>query len=179
MPAFPAAPSPPPAPPVPLAELLAREELGLRLIAGPGEAELLWVHASEMADPYPYLLGGELLLSAGVLLTDPDAYVARLVEAGAAALGFGVRPVHEAVPPELVAACDRHGMALVEVPPGTPFTAIARAVWGLMAAARERELRRVTRAQQALATAAARPGPVPEVLRRLAARPSSRAASQI
>lgn len=170
------APSPPPAPPVRLAELLAREELGLRLIAGPGEAEVLWVHASEMADPYPYLLGGELLLTAGVLLTDPDAYVARLVEAGAAALGFGVRPVHEAVPPGLVAACDRHGMPLVEVDPGTPFTAVARAVWGLMAAARERELRRVTRAQQALATAAARPDPVPEVLRRLAGRLDGRAA---
>ncbi|MFE7625367.1 PucR family transcriptional regulator [Streptomyces sp. NPDC057509] len=176
-PSSPSSPSsPPPAPPVRLAELLAREELGLRLIAGPGEAEVLWVHASEMADPYPYLLGGELLLTAGVLLTDPDAYVARLVEAGAAALGFGVRPVHEAVPPGLVAACDRHGMPLVEVDPGTPFTAVARAVWGLMAAARERELRRVTRAQQALAAAAARPDPVPEVLRRLAGRLDGRAA---
>lgn len=88
----------PPAPPIRLASLLAREELGLRRIAGPDDAELLWVHTSEMADPYPYLLGGELLLSAGVLLTDPDHYVARLVEAGAAALGFGVRPVHERVP---------------------------------------------------------------------------------
>ncbi|WP_261991878.1 PucR family transcriptional regulator [Streptomyces sp. OR43] len=124
----------------------------------------------------PYLLGGELLLSAGVLLTDPDTYVARLVEAGAAALGFGVRPVHEAVPPALVAACDRYGLPLVEVPPGTPFTAIARAVWGLMAAARHRELRRVTRAQQALASAAARPDPIPAVLHQLAVRLSGRAA---
>ncbi|WP_208623720.1 PucR family transcriptional regulator ligand-binding domain-containing protein, partial [Streptomyces nanshensis] len=145
----------PPTPPVPLAALLARKELGLRRIAGPADADLLWVHTSEMADPYPYLLGGELLLSAGVLLTDPDRYVARLVEAGAAALGFGVRPVHESVPESLVEACDRHGLPLLEVPPETPFTTIARAVWRLMAEARHRELRRVTRAQQALATAAA------------------------
>ncbi|MFJ1589911.1 PucR family transcriptional regulator [Kitasatospora albolonga] len=167
----------PPTPPVPLAALLAREELGLRRIAGPADAELLWVHTSEMADPYPYLLGGELLLSAGVLLTDtdPERYVARLVEAGAAALGFGVRPVHESVPEALVEACDRHGLPLLEVPPETPFTTIARAVWRLMAEARHRELRRVTRAQQALATAAARPDPVPAVLHRLAARPGSRA----
>lgn len=169
-------PTGPPTPPVPLAGLLALEELGLRLIAGPADAELLWVHTSEMADPYPYLLGGELLLSAGVLLTDPDTYVARLVEAGAAALGFGVRPVHDTVPPALVAACDRYGLPLVEVPPGTPFTAIARAVWGLMAAARHRELRRVTRAQQALAAAAARPDPIPAVLHQLAVRLSGRAA---
>ncbi|MEE1796873.1 PucR family transcriptional regulator [Streptomyces sp. BE308] len=173
MPDFPAGP---PTPPIPLTELLAREELGLRRIAGPDHADLLWVHTSEMADPYPYLLGGELLLSAGVLLTDPERYVARLVEAGAAALGFGVRPVHETVPQALVEACDRHGLPLLEVPPDTPFTAIARAVWRLMAEARHRELRRVTRAQQALATAAARPDPVPAVLHQLAAQLSGGAA---
>ncbi|MDT0492636.1 PucR family transcriptional regulator [Streptomyces griseus] len=167
----------PPTPPVPLAALLAREELGLRRIAGPADADLLWVHTSEMADPYPYLLGGELLLSAGVLLTDtdPERYVARLVEAGAAALGFGVRPVHESVPEALIEACDRYGLPLLEVPPQTPFTTIARAVWRLMAEARHRELRRVTRAQQALATAAARPDPVPAVLHQLAARLGGRA----
>ncbi|MER5982913.1 PucR family transcriptional regulator [Streptomyces sp. NPDC001787] len=169
-------PAGPPTPPIPLASLLAREELGLRRIAGPVHADLLWVHTSEMADPYPYLLGGELLLSAGVLLTDPDRYVARLVEAGAAALGFGVRPVHETVPRALVEACERHGLPLIEVPPGTPFAAIARAVWRLMSEARHRELRRVTRAQQALATAAARPDPVPAVLRQLAAQLGGRAA---
>ncbi|MEU2577323.1 PucR family transcriptional regulator ligand-binding domain-containing protein [Streptomyces anulatus] len=165
----------PPTPPIPLAELLAREELGLRRIAGPADADLLWVHTSEMADPYPYLLGGELLLSAGVLLADPDHYVGRLVEAGAAALGFGVRPVHETVPAALIEACDRQGLPLLEVPPETPFTTIARAVWRLMAEARHRELRRVTRAQQALATAAARPDPVPAVLQQLATQLGGRA----
>ncbi|WP_328888930.1 PucR family transcriptional regulator [Streptomyces sp. NBC_00316] len=168
--------SAPPTPPIPLAELLAREDLGLRLIAGPAHVDLLWVHTSEMADPYPYLLGGELLLSAGVLLKEPDTYVARLVEAGAAALGFGVTPVHDAVPQALIEACERHGLPLVEVPPATPFTAIARAVWRLMAEARHRELRRVTRAQQALATAAARPDPVPAVLHQLAVQLTGRAA---
>ncbi|MGW1155082.1 PucR family transcriptional regulator ligand-binding domain-containing protein [Streptomyces rubiginosohelvolus] len=171
----PSSPPGPPTPPIPLAELLASKDLGLRRIAGPAEAELLWVHTSEMADPYPYLLGGELLLSAGVLLTDPDHYVGRLVAAGAAALGFGVRPVHETVPGALIEACDRQGLPLLEVPPETPFTAIARAVWRLMAEARHRELRRVTRAQQALATAAARPDPVPAVLHQLAAQLGGRA----
>lgn len=129
-----------------------------------------------MADPYPYLLGGELLLTAGVQLTDPDTYVARLVQAGAAALGFGVAPVYDTVPAALVEACDRHGLPLLEVPPETRFTAVARAVWRLMAEARHRELRRVTRAQQALATAAARPDPVPAVLRQLAVQLEGRVA---
>ncbi|WP_246150363.1 PucR family transcriptional regulator [Streptomyces qinzhouensis] len=167
----------PPTPPVPLGALLAREDLGLRQIAGPRDPEPVvhWVHTSEMADPYPYLLGGELLLSAGVQLTNPDTYVARLVEAGAAALGFGVAPVYDTVPGGLVDACERYGLPLVEVPPRTTFTAVARAVWQLMALARHHELRRVARAQQGLATAAARPDPVPAVLGQLASRLGGRA----
>ncbi|MFF2776988.1 PucR family transcriptional regulator ligand-binding domain-containing protein [Streptomyces sp. NPDC058052] len=165
----------PPAPPVPLAALLARRELGLRLLAGPGDVALHWVHTSEMADPYPYLLGGELLMTAGVQLTDPARYVERVVEAGAAALGFGVTPVYDTVPEELVEACVRHGLPLIEVPPRTPFTAVARALWRLMAEARLHELRRVTEAQQSLATAAARPAPVPAVLGALASRLGGRA----
>ncbi|MEU3690217.1 PucR family transcriptional regulator [Streptomyces narbonensis] len=167
--------STPPAPPVPLAALLARRDLGLRLLAGSGDVPLHWVHTSEMADPYPYLLGGELLMTAGVQLSDPAHYVERVVEAGAAALGFGVTPVYDTVPAELVEACARRGLPLVEVPPRTPFTAVARALWRLMAEARLQELRRVTEAQQSLATAAARPAPVPAVLGALASRLSGRA----
>ncbi|MBT2447571.1 PucR family transcriptional regulator [Streptomyces sp. ISL-43] len=181
----------PPTPPVALGRLLADHELGLRHLAGPAEGEVHGVHASEMADPSPYLLGGELLLTAGAGLagaepsaggqaggpagglahggTDAGEYVARLVRAGTAAVGFGVTPVHETVPRSLVDACARHGLPLVEVPPGTPFTAVGRSVWRLMAQARTGELRRVTEAQQSLAAAAARPDPVPAVLRRLAA----------
>ncbi|KIF72635.1 regulatory protein, partial [Streptomyces sp. AcH 505] len=151
----------------------------MRLVAGPSAAAgvdvdvpVHWVHTSEMADPYPYLLGGELLLTAGVQLTgaNADRYVARVVEAGAAALGFGVTPVYDTVPPFLVEACERHALPLLEVPPHTPFTSVARGVWRLMAEARHRELRRVTEAQQGLAAAAARPDPVPAVLRQLAVR---------
>ncbi|MGI5398798.1 PucR family transcriptional regulator [Streptomyces sp. CA-135486] len=167
----------PPTPPIPLVALLGREELGLRQIAGPVEAgaAVHMVHTSEMEDPYPYLLGGELLLSAGVLLKDPDRYVSRIVQAGATALGFGLAPVYDTVPAALIEACDRHGLPLLEVPPQTTFTAVARAVWRLMAEARHRELRRVTQAQQGLAAAAARPDPVPAVLQQLASRLEGRA----
>ncbi len=167
--------STPPVPRVTLAALLARRELGLRLLTGPDDVALHWVHTSEMEDPYPYLLGGELLMTAGVQLRDPARYAERVVEAGAAALGFGVTPVYDTVPAELVAACARLGLPLIEVPPGTPFTAVARALWRLMAEARLHELRRVTEAQQSLAAAAARPAPVPAVLGALASRLGGRA----
>lgn len=179
------APAVPPTPPVPLAALLAREDLGLRQIAGPQDSATVihWAHTSEMADPYPYLLGGELLLTAGVHVPEAagsgtyfDDYVSRIVEAGGAALGFGVAPVHDTVPRALVVACDDYGLPLVEVPPRTTFSGVARAVWQLMAQARHTELRRVTEAQQSLAAAAARPDPVPSVLRQLAQRVGGRAA---
>ncbi|MFF8730363.1 PucR family transcriptional regulator [Streptomyces sp. NPDC015171] len=189
-------PAVPPTPPVTLQALLAREDLALRQIAGPADPGIVihWAHTSEMADPYPYLLGGELLLSAGVHIPeavrsggdapghgDPapgdyfDAYVSRIVAAGGTALGFGLAPVHDTVPRALVAACDRHGLPLLEVPPQTTFSAVARAVWQLMAQARLAELRRVTEAQQSLAAAASRPDPVPSVLRQLAQRLGGRA----
>ncbi|SOE74770.1 PucR C-terminal helix-turn-helix domain-containing protein [Streptomyces sp. OV198] len=183
-PATPATPVPPvqpvpPTPPVPLSALLAREDLGLRHIAGPVAPDTVihWAHTSEMADPYPYLLGGELLLTAGVHIPEAagsgtyfDDYVSRIVAAGGAALGFGLAPVHDTVPRALVAACDTYGLPLLEVPPQTTFSGVARAVWQLMAQARLAELRRVTEAQQSLAAAAARPDPVAAVLRQLAQR---------
>ncbi|NUT26940.1 MAG: PucR family transcriptional regulator [Streptomyces sp.] len=172
-------PAVPPTPPVSLAALLAREDLGLRRIAGPADAGTVihWAHTSEMADPYPYLLGGELLLTAGVHIPDAagsgtyfDDYVSRIVAAGGAALGFGLAPVHDTVPRALVEACDTYELPLLEVPPQTTFSGVARAVWQLMAQARHAELRRVTEAQQGLAAAAARPDPVRAVLRQLAQR---------
>ncbi|MGC9536094.1 PucR family transcriptional regulator ligand-binding domain-containing protein [Streptomyces sp. UG1] len=169
----------PPTPPVPLSALLAREDLGLRQVAGPlGPGIVIhWAHTSEMADPYPYLLGGELLLTAGVHIPEAagsgtyfDAYVSRVVAAGGAALGFGLAPVHDTVPRALVEACDTHELPLLEVPPRTTFSGVARAVWQLMAQARHAELRRVTEAQQGLAAAASHPDPVRAVLRQLARR---------
>ncbi|MBP5875946.1 PucR family transcriptional regulator [Streptomyces scabiei] len=183
-PAAPPAPAVPPTPPVPLSALLAHGELGLRQIAGPVDADTAvhWAHTSEMSDPYPYLLGGELLLTAGVHIPEAagpggyfDTYVSRIVAAGGAALGFGVAPVHDRVPGALVAACDAHGLPLIEVPPSTTFSGVARAVWQFMARARHAELRRVTEAQQGLAAAASRPDPVRAVLRRLAQRVNGRA----
>ncbi|MFF1624230.1 PucR family transcriptional regulator ligand-binding domain-containing protein [Streptomyces sp. NPDC058272] len=174
----------PPTPPVPLSALLAREDLGLRRIAGPSDPDTVihWAHTSEMADPYPYLLGGELLLTAGVHIPEAagsgtyfDDYVSRIVAAGGAALGFGLAPVHDTVPRALAEACDTYGLPLLEVPPQTTFSGVARAVWQLMAQARLAELRRVTEAQQSLAAAAARPDPVPAVLRQLAQRVGGRA----
>ena len=161
-------------PSVPLSVLLADPALALRQVAGPaGDHRVSTVGTTEIEDPTPYLVGGELLLTAGVRLPldaeGIDTYVRRVVAAGVSALGFGVAPVHEEVPPELVAACDRHGLPLLRLPPATPFVAVGQATYTAIAEARTRELREISRAQSALATAAARPDALQAVLTQLSA----------
>ncbi|MGW0580502.1 PucR family transcriptional regulator [Streptomyces sp. NPDC002920] len=161
-------------PSVPLSVLLADPDLGLRQVAGPvGDPHVSTVGTTEIEDPTPYLVGGELLLTAGVRLPldaeGIDTYVRRVVAAGVSALGFGVAPVHEEVPPELIAACDRHGLPLLRLPPATPFVAVGQATYAAIAETRNRELREISRAQSALATAAARPDALQAVLDRLSA----------
>ncbi|WOX13506.1 PucR family transcriptional regulator [Streptomyces sp. N50] len=159
-------------PSVPLSVLLADPALGLRRIAGPAGDQLVsTVGTTEIEDPSPYLVGGELLLTAGVRLpadaAGVDTYVRRVVAAGVSALGFGVAPVHDEVPPELVAACDRHGLPLLRLPPATPFVAVGQATYAAIAEVRNRELREISRAQSALAAAAARPDALRAVLTQL------------
>ena len=57
-------------------------------------APVRWVHISELADPTPFLSGGELLLTTGMALDTAKAqreYVARLADHGLAGLGYGDR----------------------------------------------------------------------------------------
>jgi len=166
-------------PSVPLGVLLADPGLGLTQIAGPaaGDRPVGTVGTTEIEDPTPYLVGGELLLTAGVRLPDDtdgiDTYVRRVVAAGVAALGFGVAPVHAEVPPELVRACDRHRLPLLRLPPATPFVAVGQAAYAAIAKVRNHELREISRAQSALASAAARPDSLRSVLGQLAAHTGS------
>jgi purine catabolism regulator len=117
--------------------------LRVRLVAaGDGmDRPISWVHSSELADPTPFLGGGELLLTLGGGLrggpgggrgrpgaAEPDRYIDRLVSSGVAALGFGTGLGHDTLPAELVAAAQRRHLPLLEVPRETPFIAIGKAV---------------------------------------------------
>ncbi|MFI5608229.1 PucR family transcriptional regulator [Amycolatopsis sp. NPDC051903] len=146
---------------VPLRTVVGNPELALDVVresVRPGglDAPVRWAHVSELDDPAPYLLGAELVLTAGVNLPrDPGRYVRRLRDAGVTALGFGLTPtVSETLPEPLRDACVRHGLPLVVVPPRTPFLAISRAVAVSLAEAGQREQRRTAAAREALTRAA-------------------------
>jgi len=113
-----------------LRQVLALPGLELRALVAVDETSTLdrpvtWVAVSELADPRPFLEGGELVLSTGMRLRARDpaklaAYVERLVEAGVAAFGLGVGLTHDHVPTALIEAADRVGLPLIEVPVQTP-----------------------------------------------------------
>src|SRR5215203_739412 len=90
------------------------------------DAAVRWGHISELADPTPFLSGGELLLTTGMALTDADtqrAYVARLASHGLAGLGLGTGFAHETMPEALVEAAAQQWFSLFEVPFVLQFTA--------------------------------------------------------
>src|SRR3954454_1814991 len=107
---------------------LARD-LELELLAGDdaADAPVRWVHISELADPTPWLSGGELLLTTGMGLGDADgqrAYVERLGEPGLAGLGVGVGFGHDNVAAALRDAAVARGFPLFCVPYELPFIAV-------------------------------------------------------
>ena len=145
--------------PLTLRDLVSTPELRLALLSeGPGvDRPVTWVHVSELRDPTPFLSGGELLLTTGLVLDvglDPTDYVRRLSDAGVVGLGFGTGLSHTVVPAELIAAARRHGLPTLEVPRQTPFIAISRAVSRAVAADEYAAVTKTFTAQQALTKAA-------------------------
>lgn len=141
--------------------LLDRPELGLSLVAGEAglDRPLRFAHSIDLADPAPWLSGGELVLTTGAHLPQPPAdYVRGLDRAGVSALGFGVGLSHDTVPRSIVDAADELGLPVLEVPLPTPFAAVTKAVLDRLAELRYEEVLRVSRAQPKMTRAALRHG---------------------
>ncbi|WP_328878897.1 PucR family transcriptional regulator [Streptomyces sp. NBC_00299] len=149
-----------------LASLLHHSALKLTVRAGEDRLDVpvRWVHASELADPVPYMEGGELLLITALKLDaeNPESmqrYVRRLVGAGVAGLGFAVGVNYEDIPEALVDAAAQEGMPLLEVPRRTPFLAISKAVSAAIAADQYRAVTAGFAAQRELTKQALTDGP--------------------
>ncbi|RMB84467.1 PucR family transcriptional regulator [Streptomyces shenzhenensis] len=140
----------------------------LKLIVRAGEDRLdvpvRWAHVSELADPVPYMEGGELLLITALKLDaeDPEAmrrYVRRLAGAGVVGLGFAVGVNYEETPKALVDAAEQEGLPLLEVPRRTPFLAISKAVSAAIAADQYRAVTAGFAAERELTRQALNAGP--------------------
>ncbi len=119
---------------VSLADLLAEPTLRLRALSShchDADRRIDWVSTTELPDPLPFLRGGELVMTTGMLERDGAGWarlVERLAELPVAALCFGTGLVHQEVPPAVVETAERAGLALVGSPVEVPFVQISRRV---------------------------------------------------
>ena len=117
-----------------LSTLLDMPDLQLRLLVGKEEAAraIRWVYTTDLRDPRRYLSGGELVLTGLAWWHGPDdseAFVAALADAGVAGLAAGYAGIEPgAIPEDLVAACRRHRLPLIEVPEDVSFATITERV---------------------------------------------------
>jgi len=124
-------------------------ELALGVAAGADglENEVRWLHVSELADPTPWLEGGELLITTGLGIgaaaRSQREYVRRLSSHGLAGLALGIGFGFAEPPHALVAEADRLGFPVLQVPYEVPFIALTKAVSRHLA---NEELERLTRA---------------------------------
>ncbi|MFJ9566592.1 PucR family transcriptional regulator ligand-binding domain-containing protein [Streptomyces fuscichromogenes] len=149
-----------------LASLVHHSALKLTVRAGEDRLDVpvRWAHVSELADPVPYMEGGELLLITALKLDaeNPQAmrkYVKRLVGAGVVGLGFAVGVNYDEIPEALVDAAQHEGLPLLEVPRRTPFLAISKAVSAAIAADQYRAVTAGFAAQRELTRQALTAGP--------------------
>ncbi|AYY15359.1 PucR family transcriptional regulator [Actinobacteria bacterium YIM 96077] len=141
-----------------IASLLADPALHLRAVVdgatGALEAPVRWVHNTELLDPSPYLRERELVMTNGLWRHD-DGSAARFVEnvvaCGAAGIVFGLTEQTPRIPPELIEACRRVDLPLVELAIEVPFTELSRAVAAEYAEHRQHELAGLVRRGDALA----------------------------
>jgi purine catabolism regulator len=159
---------------VAVSDLLHQSALGLRAahLPEPG-AVVRWTATSELGEPGAFLEGQELLLTTGLETAswdeEWDAYVRHLVSTPVAALGLGIGLTHPRVPAELLEACRRHGLNLLEVPHRTTFVSVSRTTARLLDAQRDADDRATWQHQRALTRAALSPGQPEALLHALAA----------
>ncbi|MGI8306054.1 PucR family transcriptional regulator [Saccharopolyspora hattusasensis] len=141
---------------VTVGDLLGAAELKLRCIAGAAGLSnvVRWVHVSEVADPTPWLSGGEFLLTT-LFVRRPEANPERifdaLVRVGVAGIGCGVNEQHPDVPDRWAELAESRGIPLLVVPLKTPYIAISEYVARARIDAARRRLRSLMIAETALA----------------------------
>lgn len=155
-----------------VADLAADPALRLAVVAGHAALDrgIEAAAVSELAEPGPWLQGGELLLTIGLLLDESDAgcaaYVAGLHAAGVRALGLGLGADlrYQSAPPCLVRAAEDAGLPLLTVPDGVPFIAVTKAVFAWRAREERHQLEWALHTQRALTAAAVQPGGLAGIL---------------
>lgn len=158
--------------PIYLSDLLTAPGLDLRLhgSAPAASAPLQWVAVTELEDPFPFLGGGEVVLTTGLRQRTGAAqrsFVDSVHRAGAVAIGFGTGLSHAKVPAALIECADSLGLPVFEVPYKTPFVALGKMVADALSADHVTQLQDLLAAHQTLAGALLGGNGLPGLLREL------------
>jgi purine catabolism regulator len=146
--------------------VIAIESLGLVVHAGQSALNnpIDIAHVSELPTAPECIEGGGFLMTSGLMLDDTaeawNRYVNTLAARGAAALALALGPdlAHQHMPRRLVAAADRCGLPLLEVPAGTTLMAVTRAIVAARVEIDRRILEQSFALQRDLTSVAARDG---------------------
>jgi purine catabolism regulator len=117
-----------------LSDVLADPDLSLRLADGDPASlnqPVRWCAVTELADPRPFLSGGELILTTGLSQLDEAQqrqFVARVADGRAVGLGFGIGLTHDRIPAATLAEARERRLPVLEIPYATPFIAVDRFV---------------------------------------------------
>lgn len=152
--------------------LVAEPALALRVVGGAAglERPVRAAHVSELLEPGPWLHGGEVLMTLGLLqptdLEGARRYVRHCRDCGVAAVIVGLGPdmPFQSAPEHLAQAADEEGLPVIEVPDGVPFIAVTEWILNWLAEQERQLLRQVAAAGRNLSGAAVTPTPLPDLL---------------
>lgn len=113
-------------------DLVDKPELGLTVLAGEESLDrpIRWVYTTDLLDPSRYLSGGDLVLTGLIWRRGPEdseTFAAAVAAADVAAVAAG-DAVYGEIPVDLVEACRRHGVTLIEVPIDISFATVTEDV---------------------------------------------------
>ncbi|TDC95450.1 PucR family transcriptional regulator [Saccharopolyspora aridisoli] len=145
-----------------------------RVRAGSGRLEtpVRWVHVSELPNVAGTLSGGDLVLSIGVVLAEPDtdlrAYVESLRSSGAAGLVVELGRHVQRLPDTLVQAARAQELPLVELQESVRFVEITQTVHAQVVNDQYERLRASYEAHRLLGSLGIEGAPTDEILHRCA-----------
>lgn len=117
-----------------VADLIGMPHLRLELAAGAAGTggAVTWAHSSDLAEPWQWMTGGELLMKNGRSLPRAAlrqaAFVDALADSGVSGLLVGLDPETPALSAAALAAAERREFPLLLAPYSVGFAAIGRAV---------------------------------------------------
>ncbi|MFT4044555.1 MAG: PucR family transcriptional regulator [Gordonia sp. (in: high G+C Gram-positive bacteria)] len=155
-----------------VADVVAADELGLEVVAGHDllDAEVVVAHVSELITPQPWLRGGELLMTVGLLLEMTVeaccGYLRNCRAGGVAAVALGLGPglPYQRCPQPLRIAAQREGVVLLTVPAHVPFIAVTKWVFATKAEQERHDLEHAMLTNRRLTLVATRNAPLPALL---------------